>query len=209
MHKKNVLFLVVLAFVLSTFSLAQRNDISFSVGGLLSSDQTLTSAGITCPIGVTCGGVSAVINNGVAFEGVFYHHLFGSHLASLGLEVPLLDAPGRNLQFGGSAPGSPVSYLFFTPSARLTFLEKRPIHPFASLGGGLAHFGFHGGDLNGGALQFGGGLDFKTPFSHVAFRTEVRDFFSVSSLGASSGITQVSPNRAHNVFAGGGVVLHF
>jgi hypothetical protein len=209
MRKKNVLFLVVLTFVLSTFTLAQRNDISFSVGGLLSSDQTVTPVGITCPIGVTCGGISATLNNGAAFEGVFEHHLFGSRLASIGLELPLLGAPGRDLRFGGSAPGTPVSYLFFTPSARLTFLEHRPISPFASLGGGLAHFGFSGGDRNGGAFQFGGGLDFKTPFSHVAFRTEVRDFFSASSVGASSGITQVSPNRAHNVFAGGGVVLRF
>ncbi|HEY7405132.1 MAG TPA: hypothetical protein VIB39_16515 [Candidatus Angelobacter sp.] len=208
MRTKNVLFLAGLVFIFSICSFAQ-NDISFSLGGLTSSDQTLTPVGITCAIGATCGSLSSSINNGIAFEGAFAHRLFGFHLASIDVELPVLGAPGRNLRFGGSSSGSPVSFLFFTPSARLRFLNGRAISPFGSIGGGLAHFGFSGGDRNGGAAQFGGGLDFKSPFPRVAFRAEVRDFYSASSLGTSSGLTQVSPNRANNIFAGGGVVLRF
>lgn len=208
MRTKNALFLVGFVFLFSICSFAQ-NDISFSVGVLTSSDQTITPLGITCPIGVTCGSLSSSINNGVAFEGAFAHRLFGFHLASIDLELPVMGAPGRDLHFGGSSSGSPVSSFFFTPSARLQFLNGRAISPFASVGGGWAHFGFSGGDTNGGAVQFGGGLNFKTPLPRVGFRAEIRDFYSASSLGTSSGLTQTSPNRAHNLFVGGGVVLKF
>jgi len=210
MRTKNVLFLFLVGLVLlfSTCSFAQ-NDISFSLGGLMSSDQTLTPLGITCAIGATCGSVSSSINNGIAFEGAFAHRLYGFHLASLDVELPVMGAPGRDLHFGGSPSGTPVSFFFFTPSARLKFLNGRSISPFASIGGGLAHFGFSGGDRNGGAIQYGGGLDFKTPLPRFAFRAELRDFYSGSSIGTSSGPTQVSPNRAHNLFAGGGLVLRF
>jgi len=64
------------------------------------------------------------------------------------------------------------------------------------------------GSQTRGAFQFGGGLDFKTPLPHIGLRAEVRDFWA-RGINESGGIAQVSPERQHNLFAGGGIVIKF
>lgn len=203
--------ILVLLGCLPMRSFAQKNEISFTVGGITTSNQTLGGIG-ACPSGIipcnTSPALSINTNSGVAFEGAFAHQLLGFGPASLQLEAPILGAPGRNLEFGGTAPGSPVSSLFFTPSARLQLFRSRSISPFGTFGGGLAHFGFSGGDRNTGALHFGGGADFKTPLPHLALRAEVRDFYAKGATQSTS-LEPVSPLRQHNIFAGGGAVLRF
>lgn len=231
MNVKRSALVIFFCCIFSIATFAQKNELSFSVGAIHSSDQKETLFGITCPLGITCSPASTSTDNGVAFEGNYARQLFRFGPASLDLEVPLVGAPGRDVTvnvLGTSIPGIlSTSTFFLTPSARVKF-HGGPISPFLSLGGGWAHFGaksnifsivFSGitipgtgtsfsSTTNSGALQFGGGLDFKTPLPHLAFRAEVRDFWAIGIARPSSGV-QVSPERQHNIFAGGGVVLRF
>jgi hypothetical protein len=66
------------------------------------------------------------------------------------------------------------------------------------------------GTVNKGALQYGGGLDFKTGLPLLGFRAEVRDFVTTdpsSLLGPN--FTPQSGLHHHNLLVGGGVVLRF
>jgi hypothetical protein len=135
--------------------------------------------------------------------------------ATFYVEAPVVGAPVRDttLTFRsgtllGDIVGFSSSSLFFTPSAKVRFRDSAAISPFASIGGGLAHLGALGTDRNTGALQFGGGADFKSAIPHLWFRGEARDFFSRGSL-QSTGIAHVSPSHQHMVFAGAGAVFKF
>ena len=195
-----------LVFVLSTCSFAQKNQLSFTVGGLWSSDQKFPSP-LACPAGVCPPSIPITVDSGVAFEGNFVRQIFNFHLASIDMDIPVVRAPGRDIHFG-SPSGSPVSSLYFTPSARVSFLPSKSISPFATIGGGLAYYNFPGGDRLVGAMQFGGGLDFKTRVPHLGLKVQVRDFYA-GGIVPSVPIAPVTPERQHNVFAGGGVVLKF
>ena len=198
--------LIVLGFFLSTCSLAQKNELSFTVGGLHTSDQTLGAN--VCPINFVCNPISITMDSGVAFEGAFVRRIISFHLASLDMDIPLVGSPSRGVHFGGSPSGAPTSSLYFTPSARVTFLPSKAVSPFATLGGGLAYYSFQGGSSTNGALQFGGGLDFKTPLPHLGLKVQVRDFYAGGATKSSS-LVPVTPDHQHNIFAGGGVVLRF
>jgi hypothetical protein len=225
MHRK-IAGLIVLLFAVSTPVLAQKNDVSFSIGAVATSSQTTIFVGLFCTIGnPNCGGpFNTSTSAGVAFEGAYARQVFNlGGAASLGVELPLVGVPGRDLNvklLGVPLTTFSQSSLFFTPSARIKFLPSSPVSPFFSLGGGLAHHGggvnqgiFQfgsgaGSAINRGALQFGGGVDFKTPLPHIGLRVEVRDFWA-RGFDESTGNTQVSPERQHNIFAGGGIVFRF
>lgn len=201
-------FILILAF--SIFASAQKNEVSLSVGAMATSDQQTQLQGVTCPVGVPdCAGpFTTSIGTSVAFEGDYVRQIFNFRLVSVGVEFPLVGVPHqdattaalRTITFSSSS-------VFFTPSARIEFLPSGRVSPFFSLGGGFAHYDALG-SVNRGALQFGGGADFKTPLPHFAIRLEVRDFWAKGSA-ESSGNFSVSPERLHNVFGGGGVVFKF
>jgi hypothetical protein len=199
--------LMFVGFLLSTCGFAQKNELSFTVGGLWSSDQTVESA-LKCPTPICNPSLSVTMDNGVAFEGDFVRRILSFPYVSLDMDIPLVGAPGRDIHFGGSPSGSPVSSLYFTPSGRVSFLHSKSISPFATVGGGLAHYSFQGEETTAGAFQFGGGLDFRTRFPHLGLKVEARDFYAVGAA-RSAPLAIVSPKRQHNVFAGGGVVLRF
>lgn len=211
MHLKTAGF-VILLLAGSTLALAQKNEISISAGALATSDQTTQLTGIVCPVGMPfcVGPFNTSTSTGVAFEGDYTRQLFNFHLASVGVEFPLLGVPNQDATT--TAPGLlfakfSLSSLFFTPSARIKFLPSGGISPFFSLGGGLAYHEA-ASVVRRGALQFGGGVDFKTPLPHLAIRGEVRDFWA-KAFAESSGNFSVKPERLHNVFAGAGIVFKF
>lgn len=178
-HSKKTVF-VLLLFSFSTAALAQKNEASISIGAMPGSSQLEMFVGVTCPINVpNCAGpISSSFGAAFALEGDFTRQILNLHLASIGAEFPILSVPSRNAS--ATLPGSPTtttsfSSLFFTPSARLKILPPGPVAPFFSIGGGLAHYSA-GQATNRGALQIGGGADFKTPLPHLALRVEVRDF---------------------------------
>jgi hypothetical protein len=94
-----------------------------------------------------------------------------------------------------------------------------PISPWASVGGGYARFAesttLVTGSLNPfvtgtnkGVLQFGGGVDVKSPVNlllPLSLRGEVRDFYS----GQPRFNTVTTNSGQHNVLVSGGVVLRF
>lgn len=160
------------------------------------------------------------------FSGIFARRIVGLGPASLYLEVPVAGGPRRDVQtsftnvpiLSGVTATLSQSTFFFTPSAKVKFLDSARLSPFATLGGGLAlsHVSVPGvpsgvpglPSRNTGALQFGGGLDFKSPVPHLGFLAEARDFYAGTG-GQSSSVTTVSPTRLHHVFVGGGAVLKF
>ena len=199
--------LVVLLFTLSPFALAQKNEVSLSAGALATSDQQASA----CFIGpIPClGPFNTRFSTSFALEGDYVRQIFNFRVASLGAEFPILGVPRQEVttSFNGFLVTAHQSSLFFTPSARIKFLPSGPISPFLSLGGGLAHHEA-ARSVTRGALQFGGGVDFKTPLPHFGIRAEVRDFWA-RGLQESNTFVRITPERQHNIFGGGGLVFRF
>ncbi len=236
MNQRNLTLVVSIIVVASPLVVAQKNEVSFSVGGIITSDQHAATV-----VPAICCFPPVVLNTALqtapafSFGGSYARRLVKFGPASLYAEVPVLVVPGRDVNAsttGSLGPGLSVSnsatfsssLLFVTPSAKVKFLEGRPISPFATVGGGVAHsnsdlgvggvaglqFSF---SSNTGAFQFGGGLDFKSPITRLGFRAEVRDFYAGSRaepLQQGSVITTtLSPVHLHHVFAGGGAFWRF
>ncbi|MGI8770397.1 MAG: hypothetical protein ACR2JE_03070 [Acidobacteriaceae bacterium] len=189
---------------------AQRNE----VGLLLGSNQ----------VPVTLQGSKAdqsgsEIHRGLAYQATFAHTWPIGHAIDAGLEVPLIAIPSEDVR--SPLPGVPGNYasLFITPGLRVCFLDDRRISPWAAVGGGYARFaesttlvsgqpnlGPRG--TNTGALQFGGGADFKTPIRllrPIDLRGEVRDFYT----GLPHLQLPRSTSGQHNVVISGGFVVRF
>lgn len=219
MPRINRAVLAALLCIAPLAAFAQNNELSFSLGGVFATSQTATTQTfISCPVtlpGCNIATTNFSSNAGFAFMGNFARRITAIGPATFYLEAPVVGGPGRdtNATFrSGTLLGDFVtlssSSLFFTPSAKVRFLDSSRISPFATVGGGLAHLGFSGSNKNTGALQFGGGLDFKSPIPHLGFRAEARDFYSGGILQSST-FTHISPSHQHVVFVGGGVVFKF
>jgi len=183
---------------------AQKAEASFTVGAALSPDgkgpETCGEA-IICPIPQgTIGPVA--LGPGVSWQTSFAYRLADFKAAALYLELPIAGSPSRSGP-GGIIFNGDFSSFFFTPAAHMKFLPRSSVSPFASLGGGLAHFSSFSSSSNTGALQVGGGVDFRTPLRVLGIRVEARDFITGHSpfLGLTS--------KVQHIFAGGGIVVKF
>ena len=114
----------------------------------------------------------------VFYEGTGAVRLANFKLASLHLEAPVAGIPSAQVVFSGtpSSNALKLSSVFVTPALRVKFAPGFPVSPWASIGGGWAHYNLTWLPTNKGALQFGGGVDIKTGFPLLGFRAEVRDF---------------------------------
>ena len=196
-------FLLAMISTISTLALAQKNEVALTAGGTVSPD---SKASVICPavLGIVCPSSTNVHTAaGFSFQANFARRIVSFKAASLSAEFPLLFVPNREVSGVDFVGGRSFrnSSFFFTPSAKLTLLPSAWISPFASVGGGLAHYG-KTSDENKGALQFGGGVDIKTPLPFLGIRGEVRDLF-VTRPNFEPDVHQ------HNIFAGGGLVFHF
>ena len=203
---KNSLTVLLMLMVASGCLLAQSNEVAVTFG-LTVSPKVTAAAGcgeaIPCP--TPPPPVPTSPGKGFAWQATFAHRIASFGMASLALELPVVGTPSRSQDF---LPFDHYSSLFFTPSVQVKILPGARVSPFASVGGGLARFEGLGGAANTGALQFGGGVDFKTPLPHLAVRVEGRDFISgkPNSFLPLGGFTS---NHLQHVFAGGGIVLKF
>ena len=194
----------------STFAAAQKADAAFVVGGSFVSDtkETFLTPSLTLTDTVKT-------DHHLFLEGALGVRLLNAHVASLSVELPVAGMTSQKLTLA-STPGTVVdnlSTLFITPGFRLKLLPISPISPWVSVGGGWARYSLNTAGLtqNKGAIEYGGGLDFKTGLPLLGFRAEVRDFvtgdpnFGVPSViaGNNSGL------HHHNILAGGGIVLRF
>lgn len=205
-------FCVLLLIALSSIGLAQKNEFSLSVGAEATSDEHRMLVGVTCPVNVpNCAGpINITASTTVAFEGDYTRQIFNFRVFSVAAEFPILGVPSRDVtaSLAGFAPvTASLASLFFTPSARIKLVPSSRISPFFSIGGGLAHYD-SGMSRNRGALQFGGGVDFKTPLPHLGIRAEVRDFWAGGPTESTTFFIE-SPAHKHNIFAGAGIVFKF
>jgi hypothetical protein len=205
-------FIVFAVLFLSTPALAQMADASFTIAGSFVSDLKQS----TPPVNTSL--VNTVkFDHHLMLEGAVSFRMLNAHVASLYLEVP---AAGITSQTLTGAPQisnlsgfvARISSVFVTPGFKLKVLPTGPISPWGSVGAGWARYSLvdFPGTVNKGALQYGGGLDFKTGLPLLGFRAEVRDFVTAdpsSLLGPD--FTSQSGLHHHNVLVGGGVVLRF
>jgi hypothetical protein len=206
---KHLSILVAVLF-LSTAALAQAADASFTVGASFVSDVKQTFTPTVGPSLID----TIKTDHHIFLEGAVSVRMLNAHLASLSLEVPVAGIPSQNVGVGGL--GSTVDHLstvFVTPGFRLKLAPIAPISPWVSVGGGWAHYSLESthGTTNKAALQYGGGLDFKTGLPLLGFRAEVRDFVTTdpNSLFTGPSLTFQQGLHHHNILAGGGIVLHF
>ena len=181
------------------------------------------------PVGAFAGVASAatqtVAGTGVdarfAFEAGFAATFKPIHGFTLVAEFPVLFNPTGDVKSGNLSLARSYSSLFFTPALRIMYAPDRvkhpgypPLYPWASLGGGLAHFSPSaislGGSVSGarnsteGALQAGVGVDYGIYRRAIALRMEARDFFTAPPNLGATGV-----NLRHNLFVSGGVVFRF
>jgi hypothetical protein len=206
---KRFSILIALLFCASTFALAQKADVAVVVGGSFVSN---TKETFLPPSTTTFDTVKT--DHHLFLEGELGVRLLNAHVASLSLELPVAGITSQKIT-RASTPSTVVdnlSTVFITPGFRLKLLPISPISPWVSVGGGWARYSLDSGlKTNKGAIQYGGGLDFKTGFPLLGFRAEVRDFvtgdpnFGVGSViaGNNSGL------HHHNILVGGGLVLRF
>lgn len=183
---------------------AQKTEVAITFGAAVSPDgkgPAICGEAILCPTPPPI--VPLALGPGVSWQASFAYRLLNLRAAALYVELPLAGSPSRTAGFSGTQ----FSSFFFTPSAQLKLLPDKFASPFASVGGGLAHFssfGSSGG--NTGALQVGGGIDFKTPVRVLGIRAEARDFITghpaIFPVGAFT-------SRVQHLFVGGGVVVKF
>ena len=219
MMRRYAVFLAGLVLLCSTCGVAQKADAALIVGGSFVSDSNVRVVVlcITAPCPTFPGTLKT--DNHVFLEGALGLRILDAKAISLHLELPIAGIPSQKLRLFtvpiiSTVPinfSSNLSSLFFTPSLKVKVLPASPIAPFFSVGGGLAHFSFDQGSSSKGALQYGGGIDFKTGIPHFGLRVEVRDFVSGEPnlsalrpfLSGQGGL------HRHNLLAGGGVVLNF
>ena len=204
---KRLLFLL-LSLCLSTFCHAQANDVAITVGAMSGPTNAFPIGVAACPINnplQLCGSPTNT-STALTLEGTLSHRVLNLELVSLHLELPILGTPTRSLQQGLFRQD--YSTIFFTPGLRVKF-SLPVISPFASVGGGFAHFSGSNAPSSpansntAGAFEFGGGIDLKTPVPFIGLRGEAREFYT-----GTPGFSISSPNR-FNLFVGGGIVLKF
>ncbi|HEX7285410.1 MAG TPA: hypothetical protein VF532_04470 [Candidatus Angelobacter sp.] len=187
---------------------AQSNELSATVGVAFSPD---AKGFLTCGEAIICGIPPGTIGNisygfGFSWQATYAHRLANFHAASLYLELPAVGSPSRTGPGPFPAP-SEFSTIFFTPSAQFKFLPDAWVSPFASAGGGFGHFRTGSSSANSGAVQLGGGVDFRTPLRVLGVRAELRDFITGRpNMAAFNGFTS---NHFQHMFAGAGVVVKF
>jgi hypothetical protein len=199
MRKLSCLAAIWLA--LGVAGLAQKNELAVAVGGK-----------ITPSVGASTN--QTTFSKTFAFEANYATELIDVSAASLHLEFPFVAAPSVDLTTNNLTAAKSYSSIFFTPALRLKLVPKGVISPWISAGGGLAHFSPSNTTVGGAtvtskattksAVQGGAGLDFHPPLLPVAFRAEVRDFYT-----GIPNLNTIGIKVRHNLFVGGGVVLRF
>jgi len=205
------LFVVSVVLLVSRFAVAQKADAAFVIGGSFVSD---TKGTVTFPPPfIGSANVTVKSDHHLFFEGALGVRVLNAKAVSLHIEVPIAATPSTKLTEPiTSTTLDHITTLFITPALRVKFVAGAPVSPWVSVGGGWARYSLKDASLtqNKAALQYGGGLDFKTGIPVLGFRAEVRDFvtgdpdFNLGSL--------FSPNSGlhhHNILAGGGIVLRF
>jgi hypothetical protein len=159
------------------------------------------------------------VKQGLTYQANYARKLGSPSGIAFHLEFPFVATPSADVSSTiGSVPRNYAS-IFVTPAVRFTFAPDSTVRPWVSVGGGYGRFDESSTRVdqnentgprgkNTGALQFGGGVDIKSPFRVLvpfSFRGEVRDFYSSTPLLN----IDLESDRQHNVIVSGGIIIHF
>ena len=184
-----------------------RNEIGGLIGRVFISDEGVK--------GTTLSDPNIHFGEGLSIDATYGLLLTSRDKFALTAELPFVYDHKTELYFGVNLVPASYSSFFVTPAARINIFPKFWLSPWASVGGGLAHFGESSELIFGGpnpgqqgtttsALELGVGADVKVS-SRFTVRGEVRDFYTgIPDLNVGYG-----KSRQHNYFVGGGVVWHF
>lgn len=206
-RRAGVIFVVALLLASAQTQDSRKNELGFLIGG------TITPA-------VSLPGSSGSINvgTGTTFQLTYARRLTESSDLSWYIEFPAVAIPLQDVtSTNGTTPTNYDSF-FVAPSLRFKFRPRESIAPWLSAGGGYALFDESAERRDGthnvtrgtstGTLQFGGGVDVRTPIKvlfPIGFRAEVRDFYS----GKPTYNVNTGGGLQHNVIVSGGLVLSF
>ncbi len=177
--------------------------------------------GATVTPGLEIAGSSSSglrIGSGITFQLTYARQLATARSVALYFEVPALAIPLQNITASSGAVPANYDSFFVTPGLRVKVAPSARVSPWFSAGGGYALFdesanridGTHNTTrgTSGGAVQFGGGVDVRTPIKvlfPIGLRAEVRDLYTAKpNYNVSTG-----GGFQHNVVLSGGIVLHF
>ena len=192
----------------------KRNQLGFSIGAEFVPSNSLAE-------GVAGSGPREIkTSNSLALELNYGCQIHRFQRAELWLDVPALVGPNHKITNGNPLLPTSDATFYVTPSARLAFPIGRAWTPWVSAGGGYGLLEtsdfFEGGannptiHTNVGVLQFGVGVDAKTPFHVLGFpigvRGEFRDFFALSQPTFFVPVTNGSQN---NLTVNGGLTIRF
>jgi hypothetical protein len=178
----------------------------------------LLGAAVTPAIDTGSQNGRVEIGNGVTFQATYARELIAAKAAGLYFEVPLFATPLQDVTASNGLSPTNYASLFITPGLRFKLAPGSSFAPWFSIGGGYARFDESALRLDGspnttrgtnrGAVQFGGGVDIRTPVRilfPIGLRAEVRDLYSgkFDSNGVAGNGFQ------HNMVFSGGIVVHF
>ena len=183
-------------------AVAGEQEIGLTLGALSGPDRTITGGKIR-------------FSTGTALQANYARRFLRLPLADLLGEVHFLASPQQQISSPVTSATRDIAVLYLTPGIRVKFLPEKKLSPWVAGGGGYALYeqststiagGVNGAPrhVSGGALQFGGGADYKI-LPWVSLRGEVREFYTVSAKFN----VPVSGSGQFNLVAGGGIVLRF
>jgi opacity protein-like surface antigen len=204
-------FLVLLPFAVAQSDQkapSPKNEIGLLLGGAKTSELTVTGQNRKVSFGT-----------GLTFQANYARRLTGTSGVAVYLEVPFLAAPLVDISSEVAEVPANYASLFVTPSLRLQVAPNGGFSPWLSVGGGYARFDsskeLQDGSpnpsriaANKGAIQFGGGADFRVPVKLIVpfkLRLELRDIVS----GKANYNADTGGGRQHNLVFSGGFVVSF
>ena len=199
--------LTIVCVVLALFQAHAQADRKNEIGLLLGA--TVTPA-LDVP---RQGGSSLEIWSGITFQLTYARQLATARSVALYFEVPALAIPLQDVTASNGVVPANYDSFFVTPGLRVKLAPFARVSPWFSAGGGYALFdesanridGTHNTTrgTSGGAVQFGGGVDIRTPINvlfPIGLRAEVRDFYTAKpNYNVSTG-----GGFQHNVVLSGG-----
>lgn len=186
---------------------AKRNEIALLLGAPVTPSQRIVGQAASIDFGT-----------GVAFQGTYARRITDLPATTLYFELPVIASPSIDLSSSHLSVPANYALLFITPGICLKFAPTSPLSPWFSVGGGYALFEESKERQDGtaiprvnasrGAVQFGAGIDFRTPIKlpvPIGFRAEVRDFYS----GKPDFHVSTGGGFQHNLVLSGGFVMYF
>ena len=191
---------IAIPFLMPRAAMAQNSDLSFLLGVYWPRGEV-----VTAPSTYIHGSVGASVQLNYAGQVI-------QKAVDLYIEVPVvISVQNTGTVTSTSVTSSTGPDVFFTPGVRLKISPQSRISFYGALGGGIASFStdrivsgksttITSGRTNSGALDFGGGIDFRLT-RLLSLRFDARDFVTQAGLGGSVG-------RHHGIYEFG-VVFHF